>query len=134
MPRFSGFPVNYVPLVHVDTNGTVIDSEKKHTISQGWLQTYTVLNQIMQGKWETTVPTSDASLSKCSWTPWTGNVYLEFANAKTNVQLKFPIPYYGIVTQYASDNSVIGIIKVSGDTLTIPSVPAGSFISGTLSP
>lgn len=131
--RFSGFPTNYVPITHVDANGTPIDSEKKHTISQGWLQTYTVLNQIMQGYWQTTSPATVGE-SHCSFTPWNADIYLEFNENHATVDLTFPAPYAGVLTIYDSNMAIKKSIKVKGDTLTVTSIVAGDTLYGALAP
>lgn len=133
MPNFTGFNTNYAPMVHTDQDGTPIEQEKKHSLSQGWLQMFTVLNQILTGRWERPKVSSEASVNKCSITPYSATVYLEYASDIPSITLKFPVACYGILSIYNSSNILVSNIKISGNEITIPNITAGAVVVGTLS-
>lgn len=133
MASFTGFPLNYAPLVHTDEDGTPIEQEKRHMLAQGWLQMFNSLNQIMQGRWEKTSVTNVSSVSNCTFTPYTANIYLEFNSDNANTILTFPNRYFGALFIYDSSNLLTQVIKVSGSSVSIPVINTGDWINGTLS-
>ncbi len=130
MPNFTSFPTNYAPIIHTDEHGTPIEQEKRHTLSQGWLSMFSMLNQILAGRWERPSIDKQASVSKCSLTPYSLNIYLEYSTPVSGKVLTLPIAAYGMLFVYNSTGTLINQIKVSGPTVTIPT---GSLIIGTLS-
>jgi hypothetical protein len=133
MANFQGFPLNYLPMIHTDSNGTPDPDDIKHTIAQGWIQAYGTLNQNLSGKWENSVVDVAAKVSKCSCIPWIATVYLEYDVDIATTTLTFPIAYYGILTQYDKDGLVKKVFKVNGITVDITNIVNGDFLSGSLS-
>ncbi len=133
MPNFTGFPTNYAPMIHTDQDGTPIEQEKKHTLAQGWLQMFTLLNQILIGRWERPKVDASASVSKCTLTPYNMNIYLRYENAIPSVTLTFPITCYGVLNLFDSSGTLIKSVLTNGNQTVITGVIMNSTITGTLS-
>lgn len=126
------FPLNYIPLQHVDPLGEVQDSETKHVLSQGWIQQFTQLNQLLDGIWERTKPSKTATISHCSFTPYSAHLYLEYSANLATDELTFPWNYYGFVSIWRGA-SIVQSTKCGGKNLTIGPILAGDIICGSLS-
>lgn len=132
MPSFTSFPTNYAPIIHTDQDGTPIEQEKRHTLSQGWLQMFTTLNQILAGKWERPIVDKSASVSKCSVTPYVANIYLSYNTDISSTVLTFPVNCYGILTKYDSSNNLVKSYLVNGNSVSIDLITTGTTLVGSL--
>lgn len=131
--NFTGMPIQYSPIIHTDADGTPIEQEKKHTLSQGWIQSFNALNNIIIGNWEKSYKVcSDASLNKVNISPYGVNLYLEFNESKSDVKLTFPIPVSGLIHRYNSFNALVETYRISGLSFEVPTVNSGDVLTGVL--
>jgi hypothetical protein len=132
MPNFTGFSLNYAPIVHTDENGTPIPQEEKHTLSQGWLQAFNSLNQIVIGNWSHFRGTNNAEIAKCHYTPYGAVVYVKYNAARATDTLVLPATCYGVLSRFEG-GVFSSYIQVEGSQVVITNPTAQTVITGTLS-
>lgn len=124
MAKFRGLPVNYSPVIQVDSQGSPIPDQGKHILNAGWLQSFSDLNTVLSGQW--------IKDQYGSWTPWVGSLYY-VAPATGPMTIKSPIKYVGIITRYSSALNVLSHHLFDGDSIAI-SLTQGDIVQGTVVP
>ena len=131
--NFTGFPINYKPLTHIDKNGTPDNDETTHAITQGWLQAYSSLNQILTGQW---VGVS-LNLTNCTQnnalTPYSLGIFLNFSANQSAQNVSLKKEYFGAL-DLIRGSTLIEKIVVSGSTLNLPTLLSGDVVTGFLVP
>lgn len=132
--NFTGFNLNYQPMNHVDEHGSVIEDDAHHTLAQGWLQTFSQVNDILKGTWTNqNVKVLGVLEQNVNQTPYQLGVFFLFETNQATQDIALNGKFCGALDLIRGTTLVQKII-VNGNNLNLPNVLAGDIVTGVLIP